>query len=59
MTIYAYGFFMVGAIVLQGFYGFHVDFDLKGVLLALSVGVIGGVAQILYNISLRTISYDL
>jgi drug/metabolite transporter (DMT)-like permease len=42
--------------VLQGFYGFHIDFDMRGALLAMSVGVIGGVAQILYNVSLRTSS---
>lgn len=54
MTIYSYSFFLVGCIALQGFYGFHVDFDLQGALLAMSVGVIGGVAQILYNMSLVT-----
>jgi drug/metabolite transporter (DMT)-like permease len=56
MTIYFSSFFMAGAIVLQGFYGFHVDFDVRGVLLAMTVGVLGGIAQILYNRSLRTSS---
>jgi transporter family protein len=54
MTIYSYSFFLFGATVLQGFYGFHIGFDWKGALLAMSVGVVGGLAQILYNISLRT-----
>jgi transporter family protein len=53
MTIYSYSFFLLGAIALQAYYGFQIDFDLKGVALAVSVGVIGGIAQIIYNTSLR------
>jgi len=61
MTLYSYSIFMFGAIVLQAFYGFHIEFDLRGVLLALSVGVIGGVSQIIYNFSLhtRSITYSI
>ena len=40
--------------MLQAFYGFHIDFDPKGVLLAVGVGVIGGISQIIYTTSLRT-----
>ena len=56
LTIYSYSFFMLGSLVLQGFYGFHIDFDPKGVLLALAVGVIGGISQIIYTTSLRNSS---
>ncbi len=56
MTIYSYSFFLFGSIVLQGFYGFHIGFDWRGMALAMSVGVIGGIAQILYNVSLVTSS---
>ena len=54
MTIYSYSFFLLGSIALQGFYGFQIDFNPRGVLLAMAVGVVGGIAQILYNVSLRT-----
>ena len=53
MTIYSYSIFMFGAIVLQAFYGFHIDFDARGVMLAVAVGMIGGISQIIYNTSLR------
>ena len=56
LTIYSYSFFLFGSIVMQGFYGFHVDFNLRGALLATSVGVIGGIAQVLYNLSLSASS---
>lgn len=60
MTIYSYSIFMLGAVVLQGFYGFHIDYNPKGVLLAVSVGVLGAVAQIIYNTSLSksTLAYN-
>ena len=54
LTIYSYSIFMLGAVVLQAFYGFHIDFDPRGVLLAVAVGVIGGISQITYTTSLRT-----
>lgn len=54
MTVYSYAFFMIGSLVMQAFYGFNIAFEPRGVLLALAVGVVGGFAQILYNLSLRT-----
>jgi drug/metabolite transporter (DMT)-like permease len=56
MTIYSYSFFLVGSIILQGFYGFQIDWNLRSAILAMMVGVIGGIAQVLYNISLQTSS---
>lgn len=56
LTIYSYSFFLIGAIVMQAFYGFEIGFDARGTLLAASVGVLGGIAQILYNVSLKTSS---
>ncbi len=56
MTIYSYSFFLLGSIALQAFYGFQIGFDLRGAALAMSVGIIGGIAQILYNVSLRVSS---
>lgn len=54
LTIYSYSFFLAGSIILQGFYGFHVGFEPKGAALAASVGFLGGIAQILYNVSLKS-----
>lgn len=56
MTIYSYSFFLLWSIILQGFYGFHIDWNLRSSLLAMMVGVIGGIAQVLYNISLSASS---
>src|SRR4051812_4730028 len=56
MTIYSYSFFLLWSVVLQGFYGFHIDWNLRSAILAMIVGVIGGIAQVLYNISLSTSS---
>ncbi len=54
MTVYSNCFFLLGCVALQAFYGFHVQFNAHGVLLAVLVGVTGTLAQILYYISLRT-----
>lgn len=56
MTIYSYTFFLIGSVLVQAFYDFKIGFDPFGVSLAVAVGVIGGIAQILYNIALRTSS---
>jgi drug/metabolite transporter (DMT)-like permease len=56
MTIYSYSFFLLGSIILQGFYEFHVGFDMRGSALAAAVGIVGGIAQILYNVSLKSSS---
>lgn len=53
MTLYSYTVFMLGAVVLQGFYDFHIDYDPRSVVLSVSVGVIGAVSQMIYTRSLK------
>ncbi|MBU6474603.1 MAG: DMT family transporter [Alphaproteobacteria bacterium] len=53
MTVYSNCFFLLGCVALQAFYGFHVEFNARGVMLAGLVGVSGGTAQLFYNLSLR------
>jgi len=60
MVVYSYGAFLVGAILLQGFYGFHIDYDPKSVLLSLAIGAIGGISQMLFtkSLSVNTLTYS-
>jgi transporter family protein len=52
LIIYHYSFFMAACVVMQFFYGFDLAADARGIGLSLAVGVVGGLAQVLYLISM-------
>ena len=53
MIVYFSVFFLVAAVVMQAFFGFKIDFDIRGILIALGVGISGTIAQLLYIFSIR------
>jgi transporter family protein len=53
MIVYFSGFFLLWAILMQALYGFHIEFNATGTLVALGVGVTGTVAQLLYLIAIN------
>ncbi|MBI3441167.1 MAG: DMT family transporter [Proteobacteria bacterium] len=53
MVVYSSGFFLCGATAVVVSRGFHVSFDPKGVLLGISVGILGTIGQTLYLFAIR------
>jgi len=52
LLVYGAVFFLLSACVVQLFYG-GIDFDAKGVVLALCVGAAGSIGQLMFLIALR------
>ena len=53
LTVYSAVSFSLAALVMLAFYGFHIDFNPQGVLLAVAVGFLGTIAQILFIVAIR------
>jgi len=53
LIVYHAFFFFLSSLVVLGFYGFHLEFDPRGILLAVAVGVFATLGQIFYYVSLR------
>jgi drug/metabolite transporter (DMT)-like permease len=53
LTVYSTIFFSLAALLMMAFHGFELDFNPQGVLLAVTVGVLGTIAQILFVLAIR------
>ena len=48
IIVYEYVFFFLAALAVLAFYGFHLEFNLRGFSLAMAVGVTGTTGQIFF-----------
>ncbi len=53
LTVYSAVFFALASLIMLAFYGFQVDFDPRGALLAITVGIVGTIAQVMFIIAIR------
>lgn len=52
LVFYATFFWLLASIVMMAFYGFELEYDAWGIFIAVAVGVIGTVAQLLYTFAI-------
>jgi bacterial/archaeal transporter family protein len=53
LAVYSSAFFMLGAVGMLAFYGFELEFDAAGIALAMIIGILGAVAQLMYIFAIR------